>query len=578
MVGKSKQTRRKIESINQNLVPNFVLVIQTKDSKRSDPLPFLVVTTPVKCSRHRNYMPHHQTFQLFPYTERIRRNVYFGCWNPTAQVLPISITVMNRKEIIVDIISALYILLFLYAALSKLTDYEKFRVQLGQSPLLTPWAAIIAWTVPVSEIILSALLMASRTRLFGLYGALVTMSLFSTYIISILHFSEFVPCSCGGILEKMNWQQHLGFNLIFVGLAVFAICVYRGQTKPETVSHILKVASLSAVGSAGVMWVLYIFSDRTLHQFNDFIRFFPVHALSPSKTAYVPFKSFYLAGQTSQKIYLANAHNPRQIFTLNRRLTDTSTVSLQIKTVPQAQVRIDSPYFFVFEGRYAKIRRGEITNWFTDKTLPDSIYYSLAVPTGPSSFVVRSTQTSTMQDVLGKVTEQTPHWKLADRLLQKQIDGIFCTDGMLHYSKYLSAIIYLYYYRNGYVLADTNLRLVARRSTIDTNKIAKIKVASFHDGTRTLASPPAIINKNSCIYNRFLLVHSTQKAKNERSSATKKPVIDVYDLIKGSYAFSFYIPGNFSSRLLSFGASEGFLFALFENEIASYQLNTQYFN
>jgi hypothetical protein len=31
--------------------------------------------------------------------------------------------------------------------------------------------------------------------------------------------SPYLPCSCGGILETMNWKEHLVFNLVFVCLA-----------------------------------------------------------------------------------------------------------------------------------------------------------------------------------------------------------------------------------------------------------------------------------------------------------------------------------------------------------------------
>lgn len=126
---------------------------------------------------------------------------------------------MRRKEFIVEIISCLFIMLFVYAAVSKLIDYTKFRVEIGKSPLLTsfaPWAAI---GVPLVEIVVAVMLAFKQWRLVAMYAAFTLMTLFTSYIIAILQFSEFIPCTCGGVLQNMNWNQHLIFNLFFILLA-----------------------------------------------------------------------------------------------------------------------------------------------------------------------------------------------------------------------------------------------------------------------------------------------------------------------------------------------------------------------
>lgn len=129
----------------------------------------------------------------------------------------------NIKCVMIELISLLYILLFVYAAVSKLIDFENFQVQLGQSPLLSAFAGPIAWIVPIVEIVISGLLIFPKTRLIGLFAAFFLMVMFTAYILIILNFSSFVPCSCGGILEKMSWKTHKVFNIIFIMLAVAAI-------------------------------------------------------------------------------------------------------------------------------------------------------------------------------------------------------------------------------------------------------------------------------------------------------------------------------------------------------------------
>ena len=55
---------------------------------------------------------------------------------------------IQKREIFIEISSALLILLFLYAAIMKLSDYENFVVQLQHSPLLEQFAKPISVLVP----------------------------------------------------------------------------------------------------------------------------------------------------------------------------------------------------------------------------------------------------------------------------------------------------------------------------------------------------------------------------------------------------------------------------------------------
>jgi len=134
---------------------------------------------------------------------------------------------MKYRVFIIEVICFLFVVLFLYAAITKLLEYDTFRTQIGQAPMLTFFAKWIVWIIPSIEIISSILLLIPRLRFFGLFSALVLMSMFTTYIIIILNFSPHVPCSCGGILEKLGWQEHLIFNIGFVGLAILGIKLYR---------------------------------------------------------------------------------------------------------------------------------------------------------------------------------------------------------------------------------------------------------------------------------------------------------------------------------------------------------------
>ncbi len=135
------------------------------------------------------------------------------------------------KKNIPYIISMLFVLLFVYAASSKLMNYQQFKVQLGQSPILTAYAETVAWMVPLIELVFSFLLLFESYRLFALYASFGLMTMFTTYIILILNFSDSIPCSCGGVIDALGWNGHLYFNIFLMALALIGIYFTNGMQK-----------------------------------------------------------------------------------------------------------------------------------------------------------------------------------------------------------------------------------------------------------------------------------------------------------------------------------------------------------
>lgn len=134
-----------------------------------------------------------------------------------------------KRHLVVEVISLLFIVLFVYAAVAKLLDYEKFAIQIGQSPLLTNFAGFAAWFIPAVEISIALMLAFQKVRLIALYAAFGLMIMFTTYIFVILNFSDHIPCSCGGVLEKLGWREHMVFNIVFVLLALTGIVLLSGK-------------------------------------------------------------------------------------------------------------------------------------------------------------------------------------------------------------------------------------------------------------------------------------------------------------------------------------------------------------
>ncbi len=138
---------------------------------------------------------------------------------------------MLKRQVVLECIAALLILLFLYASVSKFLDFKRFIDEMNNQPLPNSWTPFLVWGIPFLEIAISAALIFEYTRLLAFYASLVLMTLFTIYAIMILaHFFPYVPCSCGGVIRKLTWPQHLALNLFYVALSVLGLVLQRRKS------------------------------------------------------------------------------------------------------------------------------------------------------------------------------------------------------------------------------------------------------------------------------------------------------------------------------------------------------------
>jgi len=141
-----------------------------------------------------------------------------------------------KSNITIEIICFLLILLFVYAALSKLFDYSSFKYQVHISPFLSSFSNF-AWIIPAVELMTTVLLIFNTWRMIGLYASFFIMLSFTVYITLMLLFAEHLPCSCGGVLRKLSWPQHLVFNIFFLNIAIAGIVFQKKQTPKNIVEQ-----------------------------------------------------------------------------------------------------------------------------------------------------------------------------------------------------------------------------------------------------------------------------------------------------------------------------------------------------
>lgn len=129
-----------------------------------------------------------------------------------------------KRSSIISLITICLIILWTYAAISKLIDFDQTRAQMHSQVFSATFSSILTWAIPAIELLTTALLVYSKTRIYGLYVSAILLFVFTMYIVLVINnaFGR-IPCSCGGVLEKMSWGQHLAFNIVFLLLTLSSI-------------------------------------------------------------------------------------------------------------------------------------------------------------------------------------------------------------------------------------------------------------------------------------------------------------------------------------------------------------------
>ncbi|WP_403000865.1 MauE/DoxX family redox-associated membrane protein [Pedobacter suwonensis] len=114
-------------------------------------------------------------------------------------------------------------LLWSYAVFAKLADLQLYQRQMEEQPFSNVITIALTYLIPTLELISATLLILNRHRL-GLWISLSLLLGFTIYIILILsHVFPKVPCSCGGLISKMSWKNHLYFNLLLISINVLCL-------------------------------------------------------------------------------------------------------------------------------------------------------------------------------------------------------------------------------------------------------------------------------------------------------------------------------------------------------------------
>lgn len=487
-----------------------------------------------------------------------------------------------RISILPKLAASFFILLFCYAAISKILDYENFEVQLAQSPLLSAYASTIAWLIIATELVIVLLLVLNSTSKIGLYSSFGLMTAFTVYIYLILNYSDFVPCSCGGILEEMGWTEHFVFNIVAMLIAATGVLLSDHEHHGRKEKYLFRrgIALLGmGILSAITVIMLFLSSEHIIKKENNFTRRFLMNPLTEHATLLLDNDQSYFAGYTDDSLYLGNRAYPQHLTAVSRSLSASKLMKIKPDYVRHPfrniRVQVKSPHYYFYDGTVSVIYRGKLGNPNAQTISFKDAFFTQLVVLDSMNYLIRTQEAKSRLMTLGTLhLEETPTVRLYPNILSHRTEGIFDVDGHLLRNRETTKIVYAYTYRNRFIVMDAGLQVQRELSTIDTTETAAMKSIRLSDGRYKMSAPSAKVNTSLCIYKDLLFNMSHLKGKYESANTWKKAkVIDLYHIGRPHYVGSFYMYNRNGAELRDMIVTERYLYILIGNELIQYSVN-----
>jgi hypothetical protein len=297
-----------------------------------------------------------------------------------------------------------------------------------------------------------------------------------------------------------------------------------------------------------------------------------IHVVDLTTVFSLPKKGTYIAGVDKDSIFFGN-HFQMNWFGSLHCVTGESKEQFLKPVSTFTKLIVHHPYLFQVDEmnrcifRINLMHQGDVKEFklasFTD-----------AIPITRSSFAFRTFNESKTELQLSKTNGlSVQHFP---GLLQKQLDGVVCTDGMLTLNAEEEKIFYIYYYRNQYLVMDTSLHLLYSGQTIDSISHVKINLAEMgEDKSRMLSSPTRVVNRHVYSADSLLYIVSNVVGKNESQNDYRKgSMIDCYTTHRKSYQHSIYLHNYKDQKLKQMVISGSKLFALYKNHLVIYSLDS----
>jgi hypothetical protein len=321
---------------------------------------------------------------------------------------------------------------------------------------------------------------------------------------------------------------------------------------------------------------MFITSENMIKHENNFTRRFLQFPVVEDRSINLVNDRFYFAGNENNNIYLGNHYNPLIISTVDKEMRTITEMKSQPDNMNfqfrNMTLEVKAPHYFLTDGTVPILFRGMIGNSKAKMISYNDAYFSQIRIIDSVNFALRTQSSESKKLTIATLNIASPQKvKIHPDILKKQIDGVFDSDGYLIYSKDPERLIYLYSYRNQFMVMDKSMNILQSLHTIDTTSFAKIKTTTMKNGLHKMIQPPMTVNQRIAAYGNLALIHSNMKGRFETEESWKKTsIIDIYRTDRQEYVGSFYIDKKKGKGLTDIMMTDSHLYVIIGKQLIRY--------
>jgi len=137
-------------------------------------------------------------------------------------------------NIIYGLLRIVMLLFWVYVGIDKVWQLHAFKIALTQQPIISYFAPVLFWLLPVLEVSLGLLLAfpSQKVQSWGWKASILLISVFTVYIaLGVLDVYEQKPCMCSSFLSNVPWSTHLVINSVILALSILGKILNKSSIK-----------------------------------------------------------------------------------------------------------------------------------------------------------------------------------------------------------------------------------------------------------------------------------------------------------------------------------------------------------
>lgn len=120
---------------------------------------------------------------------------------------------MKARKISAEIICFALLLYWFYEGIYKVANWTTFSMYIKNAPLVKPMWQILAYGIPIGEIILALMFLFPSKRVRALYITMGALVLFVLWIMSVFLFTGYLLWPFNAFWPKPTWMQKMLLSL-----------------------------------------------------------------------------------------------------------------------------------------------------------------------------------------------------------------------------------------------------------------------------------------------------------------------------------------------------------------------------